>query len=271
MGRTLGTRDGDVAPENAARAAALKNCRAKIKDRFTIEERRPCIEYAEKAKYHASRNVEFRCGAKQALRWSNSEREHFEACIFVGEAGKAFLAEEARIREKGIEACREGFLLSDDGHNTGRKGKATLPIITGTPVKLKPRTYSGGDTTSTNPGTGKSKGSSASTSGGGCGGSAMDRLGGGCGPSGGAVGGDNLSHSGGTPGSKSKPNTGAGTSSGGSGAIGGGPSGGETKAYQGGTPVAAPKPEKRFGRSGNSSVDYGFGPKPAAPKPPYVR
>jgi hypothetical protein len=253
-------------PETNARTADLKACKAKISERFSEAERKPCRDYASDAVALAKINVSKKCGATPVSRWSLNEREHFEACLAVGDAGKSFLADESEIRAEGVRVCTEkGLKLSGDGSgkpinpNFGRKPKSKEGVAGTKPMEGHPtppkKPAGGSDKSQDNAGTSKgSSTKSTSSGGGGCAGSAMDRLGGGgCGP----AGGDNLSYPGGTPGSKSKPTTG------GAAVI--------TPAATATPPAAAPPSgggAKCFGRScgSGSQGDTGFY-HPAPPKP----
>lgn len=232
-------------PETNARTADLKACKAKISERFSEAERKPCRDYASAAVALAKINVSKKCGANPVLRWSLNEREHFEACLAVGEARKSFLADESEIRAEGVRVCTEkGWKLSGDGSGKpirpmGRKPKSKVAADPEAAKRqMKP---AGGSDGSSDKSTNKPAGTSSGGSG------AMERLGGG--PSGGY---DN-SRDVGTPGTRSKP------TSGGAAII--------TPAQ----PTIEPKKDKAFGRAKDSSIDYGFSNPPPPPKPPYVR
>lgn len=243
-------------PETNARTADLKACKAKIPEHFSEAERKFCRDYAKTAFADANINVAKKCGATPVSRWSQSEREHFEACIPIAgtEAGKAFLTKEEEIRRRGADACVTGkYTISADGSELYRKmGRPPKSKVAADPDKMKqqmtPRPSGGSDKSSD-----KSKGSAtnapAGTSSGGSG--AMERLGGG--PSGGY---DNVRDVG-TPGGKSKP-TPAGAAIIAPAATATQPA--ASSSSGGGT--------KCFGRScgGGSAVDSGFyNPAPARP------
>lgn len=243
-----------VAPENNARNAAIKDCKAKIPQHFSETERKFCRDYAKTAFADANINVAKKCGATPVSRWSQNEREHFEACIpIVGtEAGKAFLTKEEEIRRYGTDVCvQKGWKLSGDGSgkpinpNFGRKPKPKSAAATKDIEQKMSRPAGGSDKSQDNAGTNKPAGTSSGGSG------AMERLGGG--PSGGY---DNSRDSR-TPGSKSKPTPAAA-------AI-------ITPAATATQPAASSSSgggAKCFGRScgGGSAVDSGFyNPAPARP------
>lgn len=241
-------------PETNARTADLKACKAKIPEHFSEAERKFCRDYAKTAFADANINVAKKCGATPVSRWSQNEREHFEACIPIAgtEAGKAFLTKEEEIRRKGTDACVTGkYTISADGSELYRKmGRPPKSAAATKNIEQKMSRPAGGSDGSSD----ESKSSINKPAGASSGGSgAMERLGGG--PSGGY---DNVRDVG-TPGGKSKPTP--------AGAAIIAPAATATQP----APPAPPK-TKSFGRS-DSSIDYGFSnaPKPAAPKPLYVR
>lgn len=239
-------------PETNARTADLKACKAKIDQHFSETERKFCRDYAKTAFADANINVAKKCGATPVSRWSQNEREHFEACIPIAgtEDGKAFLTKEEEIRRKGADACVTGkYTISADGSELYRKMGRPPKTATKNIEQKMSRPAGGSDGSSD-----KSKSSINKPAGASSGGSgAMERLGGG--PSGGY---DNVRDVG-TPGGKSKPTP--------AGAAIIAPAATATQSAQ-----PAPPKTKSFGRS-DSSIDYGFSnaPRPPPPKPPYVR
>ena len=117
--------DMHILNEEVERTDAIKACKAQVRDRFSKDEIDKCDKYAKEAVEDAKFNVKKKCGATMPVRWSTNTEDHFMFCLpKIGDAnGRKDLESEEAIRDHGVEGCKTGHKLSEDGKPIKRLGK----------------------------------------------------------------------------------------------------------------------------------------------------